>query len=50
MIRAEGVCKSFDKKEVLTDIDAVFAQLGEDLAGGTGLETLAASVDWLALD
>ena len=24
MIRAEGVCKSFDKKEVLTDIDAVF--------------------------
>lgn len=24
MIWAEGVCKSFDKKEVLTDIDAVF--------------------------
>ena len=24
MIRSEGVCKSFDKKEVLTDIDAVF--------------------------
>ena len=24
MIRAAGVCKSFDKKEVLTDIDAVF--------------------------
>ena len=24
MIRAEGVCKSFDIKEVLTDIDAVF--------------------------
>ena len=24
MIRAEGVCKSFDKKEVLPDIDAVF--------------------------
>lgn len=24
MIRAEGVCKSFDKKEVLSDIDAVF--------------------------
>ena len=24
MIRAEGVCKSFDKKEVLTDIDHVF--------------------------
>lgn len=24
MIRAEGVCKSFDKKQVLSDIDAVF--------------------------
>ena len=24
MIQAEGVCKSFDKKEVLSDISAVF--------------------------
>ena len=50
MIRAEGVCKSFDKKEVLTDIDAVFEPGKVNREEWFREDRVIKVVDWLALD
>ena len=50
MIQAEGVCKSFDKKEVLSDINAVFEPGKVNMIigkSGSGKTVLLKSLIWL---